>query len=158
MENEEASVMKIVVASDNHRDLTLLKRIVQLHSDADLFLHAGDSGLDEREIEPFLTVKGNQDFLVKNNYRILELGSIRIYLMHGHRTFLSLNRLEALARENNCQIIIHGHTHVPYYRLVNGIHILCPGSLRYPRSRRGTTYALILINDEKNIQIEILDI
>ena len=37
MENEEASVMKIVVASDNHRDLTLLKRIVQLHSDADLF-------------------------------------------------------------------------------------------------------------------------
>ncbi len=150
--------MKIVVASDNHRDLTLLKRIVDLHPNADLFLHAGDSGLDEIELEPFLSVRGNQDFLIKNDYRILDTDLGRIFLFHGHRSFLWPTRLAALAKKNNCQVIIHGHTHVPFYQIVNEIHILCPGSLAYPRSSRGTTYAVITMTNEENIKFEILDI
>lgn len=150
--------MKVVVVSDSHHDLKLLKRIADLHPDADLFLHAGDSCRPESELRPYITVRGNQDYLVKTDYRIVEAGVVKIYLFHGHRSFLSPTTLEAVARNNDCQIIIHGHTHVPYYQVVNGIHILCPGSLAYPRSSRGTTYAIITITESKNIKIEILDI
>lgn len=158
MENEECIIMKVIVASDNHHDLKLLKQIVDLHPDADLFLHAGDSCCDEKELEPFLSVRGNQDFLIKNDYRIIDTGNVKIYLFHGHRTFLWLNRLASLAKSNGCQVIIHGHTHIPNYQIVEDIHILCPGSLAYPRSKRGTTYAIMDITDEKNIKVEIVDI
>ena len=54
--------MKIVVASDNHGDLEVLKRIVLANQDASLFLHLGDSQMFDYEISPFIGVKGNCDY------------------------------------------------------------------------------------------------
>ncbi|MDD3170955.1 MAG: metallophosphoesterase [Bacilli bacterium] len=150
--------MKIVVVSDSHHDLHLLEKIVASHPDASFYLHAGDSCRPEGDIHPYLSVRGNQDFHIKNDYRIIDAEGVKIYLFHGHRSFLSPMTLSGIAQNYGCQVIIHGHTHVPYYQIVNGIHILCPGSLAYPRTPRGTTYTIIDIDKDKNIKVKILDI
>ncbi|HEY8395313.1 MAG TPA: YfcE family phosphodiesterase [Bacilli bacterium] len=145
--------MRIIITSDSHGRLDVLQRIAALEK-ADLYLDAGDSEREERELFPFLTVKGNRDYLVPNRFRIVDAGEERIFLFHGDRSPLSAVYLAGLARNNNCRIIIHGHTHVPYYTVHDGIHILCPGSVAYPRSLKGTTYAVLNIGSEIEAEIK----
>ena len=53
--------MKIVVTSDTHGQKDILNKIVEKNSDAELFLHAGDSQISFSDIFPFKSVKGNCD-------------------------------------------------------------------------------------------------
>lgn len=145
--------MKIVVTSDSHGRLETLKRI-SASEQADLYLDAGDSEREEGELHPFLTVKGNRDFLVETKYRIVDAEGVRIFLFHGDRTPLTRDYLAQLAKNNGCGIIIHGHTHVPYYTVHEGVHILCPGSVTYPRSLKGATYAVLSVGSEIEPEIK----
>jgi hypothetical protein len=148
--------MLIVVTSDSHGRVDILKKIVDREPSADLYLDAGDSERQESELLPFLSVKGNRDHFLTNRYRIATLGNYRIFVFHGDRQQLSKEYLKNLAINNNCQIIIHGHTHVPFHVEVDGIHILCPGSVTYPRSLKGATYALIRLEDK--IEVELVKV
>ncbi|NLD26236.1 MAG: YfcE family phosphodiesterase [Acholeplasmataceae bacterium] len=145
--------MLFVITSDSHGRNDTLKAIASRYPQADLFLDAGDSECREDEILPFLSVRGNRDYLIENRYRIEEMNGCRIFLYHGDRSILSKEFLCSVARNNNCQIIIHGHTHVPFYTCYQGIHILNPGSVTFPRSRQGATYALLTI-DEAGVKVE----
>lgn len=147
--------MEVVVVSDTHLDLDFIDVICSKHPNADMYLHAGDSNRAEHLLEPFITVRGNGDFLVKARYRILEVYGIRIYLFHGHTYPHDLYMLASLAKANQCQVIIHGHTHKPYYQFVDGVHILCPGSTRYPRGGSEASYALIT-GDKDKLKVEII--
>lgn len=141
--------MLIVITSDSHGRSDTLQEIAARHPQADLFLDAGDSECQESEIHPFLSVRGNRDYFLENRYRIEEINGYRIFLFHGDRSILTKEFLIMLARNNNCQILIHGHTHVPYYLCHQGIHLLNPGSVTYPRSLKGATYALLEINGDE---------
>lgn len=149
--------MLIVCTSDAHNRLDLLEKIYQKHPNANLYLDAGDTERHDFEIEPFLSVKGNCDYYINNKYRIVEAEDLRIYVFHGDRSLLSLEALAQTAKNNNCNFIIHGHTHVPHYSVYNGVHILCPGSITIPRSRDGTTYALITIH-KQDVHVEFLKV
>ena len=72
-----------------------------------------------------------------------------VFIFHGDRSSLDNEYLANLAKNNNCQFIIHGHTHVPYHVIHQGIHIINPGSITYPRSSKGATYALVNIKGEE---------
>ena len=74
--------MKIVVTSDSHGRVEILKRIAASEK-ADLYLDAGDSEREERELPPFLSVRGNRDHLITNRYRIVTAGGMRIFLFTG---------------------------------------------------------------------------
>lgn len=149
--------MLIVCTSDAHNRLDLLEKIHHNHPNANLYLDAGDTERHDFEIEPFISVKGNCDRYITNKYRIVEVEGFRIYIFHGDRSLLSLEALAQTAKKNECNFIIHGHTHVPHYSVYNGVHILCPGSIALPRSRDGTTYALITIHGE-NLDIQFLKV
>ncbi|HNZ50255.1 MAG TPA: YfcE family phosphodiesterase [Bacilli bacterium] len=143
--------MEILVTSDLHRQVDILATLMKRHPQAQLFLDAGDSERHDFELEPFVTVKGNCDFFIKNKRRIIPLGNHQIYLFHGHFFPLNPNSLAALAKKNHCDIIIHGHTHRPYYLYHQGVHILCPGSPVFPRTKLGATYALIYLTEAEVI-------
>lgn len=145
--------MKIVVTSDSHGRVEILKRIAASEK-ADLYLDAGDSEREERELPPFLSVRGNRDHLITNRYRIVTAGGMRIFLFHGNRSPLDRDYLARLAKNNDCQIIIHGHTHVPRHAVHDGIHILCPGSVAFPRSLKRTTYAVISLGPEIEVEFK----
>ena len=147
--------MKIVVVSDIHRNIETLSIVKNLHPRADLFLDAGDSQLDEIDLLPFLTVKGNCDFFIKNNFRIIQLNGLKIFITHGNKYLLTDEVLSQIAKNNDCNMIIFGHTHVPYSNKVNGVYILNPGSISRGRSSLGNTYAIINFTTYEDLKVEI---
>ena len=142
-------MLKIVVCSDNHGDKAILNRIVAKHPDATCYIHCGDSEMMEYELSPFLSVKGNNDYYIDNIDRIIKIDNFNAYITHGHKMYLSEDNMLARARKNKCNFFIFGHTHQPFYKCIDNIHLLNPGALSYPRSAQGCTYAIIKIEDDK---------
>ncbi|MFA6627633.1 MAG: metallophosphoesterase [Bacilli bacterium] len=140
--------MKIVVVSDSHRHPDVLEKIVTL-TQADYFLHAGDSGVPEALLRPYLSVKGNCDFYAYPLERIVEAGDVRIYLHHGH--VYSLSKMIEKAKQLNCHIVIYGHTHVPKWDQINGMHVINPGSVAFPRRGSQKSYAVITFDSPATI-------
>ena len=57
---------EIVVVSDTHYNNEPLKEIVNRFPSALAYLHLGDSQVSEKELFPFISVKGNNDYLIEN--------------------------------------------------------------------------------------------
>jgi len=149
--------MVIVCTSDSHGRLDVLKKIAEKHPNASLYLDAGDSECYEAELEPFLSVKGNCDYKIDAKFRIIDIDQLKIFLFHGDRALLSIEGLYQKAMQAKCNMIIHGHTHIPHYSFYNGVHILCPGSVSLPRTKDGCTYALIKLEDN-DVKVEFVKV
>jgi len=69
----------------------------------------------------------------------------KIFLSHGHRYGVKedCKTIAAIARNLGAQAALFGHTHVPYCKTVDGIFLLNPGSIAYPRSRIGCAFAVL---------------
>ena len=67
-----------------------------------------------------------------------------------------LNGYLKTAKENNCDIALFGHTHIPKTVYEDGIHLVNPGSCSRAREG-GPTYAVIDITD-KGIMPIIIEI
>jgi putative phosphoesterase len=69
--------------------------------------------------------------------KLLRLGQTSLGLFHGspadHEEFLTNEtpdkRFKELAKETACEVIITGHSHVPFHRFVGGVHFINPGSV-----------------------------
>jgi len=144
--------MKIVVVSDSHRNNQVLTEILKREKDADLFLHAGDMEEEPRLLFPYICVKGNCDYFNVDTERIIPLGKHKLYISHGHLFSLTRNNILRIAKEKGCDIFIHGHTHKYYYEEIDEIHIMCPGSVTYPRDK-SKSYLVLLINND---QVEVI--
>lgn len=139
--------MKIVVVSDSHRNHPALEMVLRQEPDADLYLHAGDVEEDPKAVFPFICVKGNCDYFISDSTRIIPLGKHRLYLTHGHLFYLTRENIIKIAKKNDCDIFIHGHIHKYYYEYVDGVHIICPGSISRPRDSK-KSYVVISIENE----------
>lgn len=142
--------MKIVVVSDTHGDFAQLKRVAMIENGSDLFLHAGDSrAFSLNEISPFATVKGNCDYNLlscKSEYWALTPYG-KLYMRHYPLFGDDVREL----KEKNIRIFIHGHTHIKEFKKIDGIYILCPGSLTRPRD----DYASYMV---LNVSKEAIDV
>lgn len=138
--------------SDTHRHFDALHKIFSRNEDADLFIFLGDG---ERELEDIqalypnkkiLSVSGNCDFLSNSPYiSITTQQGKKILFLHGHTHGVKSgpSRVISLARENNADIVLFGHTHQRYYSYQDGLHILNPGSASNPRDGKHPSYAFI---------------
>lgn len=148
--------MEIVVVSDTHGSRDFIEKLTERHPNANLYLHAGDSELYKEELAPFRTCKGNCDYHIDNRFLKIRISDFGIYVFHGDHFYLDDDLLANLAKENDCSIIIYGHTHIPYVNYKYGVHILNPGSVTLPRVTKAT-YALITFTCLDDIKIEILN-
>lgn len=83
-------MIKIIIASDSHGDTHLLQQIANANPKVDWYLHAGDSEDTADAIFPFISVKGNCDYLINDKERIIKVNDyFTIYMCHGHAMFLS---------------------------------------------------------------------
>ena len=147
--------MKIVIVSDSHGEINLLRKIVNQHFDADVFLHLGDSQLPEEYLHPFVSVKGNGDyFMPYPRYRILKTPYGNFYCEHGHlRSIVSTDFLKM----NQCIGYLYGHSHCRKNVIIDGMHYINPGSLTRPRD--GLNGCYIVMNCEKNeIKIDYIEV
>ena len=132
----------LLVTSDNHRDAEILRTIALMHPDYEYYLHAGDSEMTEDELRPFVSVKGNNDYLPLPKQRVISTESGKILMTHGHLVFGPFS-LARSARGVGASLVIVGHSHIPSHSVVDGIQIINPGALSHPRAGHHYSYALL---------------
>lgn len=156
--------MKIGILSDTHVPHlapALPRRIFELFDGADLILHAGDivslDVLAELEaIAPVEAVAGNMDGMDVQarlpSKKILKLGTFTAGLMHG-KFKIDLQH-EMLRREfNTVDLIVYGHSHMPFWGRVGDVWFLNPGS---PTDNRYAPYhsvAILTVGDTLTAEI-----
>lgn len=150
--------MKVIVTSDSHGNIDVLKKIMEKEKNFDLFLDAGDSEVDPKTLYPIMSVRGNRDYLIENSFLVKELSNVRFYVTHGAGYFFNVDYLVKNAKTLGCAIAIFGHTHMPFLKIIDGVAVLNPGSVSLPRGGSKPSYAIITYSNLNDINIEIKEI
>ncbi len=153
--------MKAIVFSDSHNSVWLMNELAEKYrSKLNCIIHLGDCTGDTEELHgicpslPIYQVRGNNDYdSLFPAERVITLGSKRVYMTHGHRhrVYYTTDRIYYSAAEEQADIALFGHTHVPCLENDGGIIVLNPGSISLPRSSVGKTFAFITIENGKTI-------
>jgi putative phosphoesterase len=155
--------MKIGVLSDTHlsapnRSLEYI--FDELFADADLVLHAGD--ISSGQVLAWLEARGVQavcgnmdDYAVADSIpqtRRLQVEKLTIGLTHGWGSKKNLEEriIEKFSPETP-DIIVYGHTHVPFWGNVQGVMMFNPGSAAFVGNGNYGTVGLIeIVNNVPN--------
>lgn len=131
--------MKILVFSDSHLCLENLIKMVDLEN-PQVVICGGDHSRDALELSyiedklDYFIVRGNCDMFDHSFKDILQfkLEDKKIYLTHGHLhgVKMTLEKLKKATKESNEDIVIFGHTHIPYHEIYEGIHYFNPGAAK----------------------------
>jgi len=148
--------MKILVVSDTHGQMKQIDEVIKKTKPFDYLIHAGDTEGQENRIAreagcEACFVRGNNDYYSDlPRDAVIELFGHRIYVTHGHYLGVSMGteRLREMARAEECDIVVYGHTHRPVIdQSEEGLTVLNPGSLAYPRQEgREPSYITIDID------------
>lgn len=160
--------MKILVVSDTHGRDRELETAVEREAPFDKLIHCGDVEGREIFIEaladcPCCIVAGNNDFFCDlPREQEITIGGKNALVTHGHYYGVSidLSGIADEARSRGCEIAFFGHTHKPVVAQKNGVLVINPGSLAYPRqSGRKSSYVILNTDIRGNIdaQIKYLD-
>ena len=154
--------MQLLVVSDSHRDFFTLNEIVKKHSNIDAILHLGDGSEEIQKIKELYpqymvtAVKGNCD-LCSNlpDERELNIDGYKIFMTHGnlYNVKLGLSSICAKAQSLKANILLFGHTHIPFSDYQFGLYILNPGSIRGING----TYAILDVSPS-GVVTNILDV
>lgn len=149
--------MKILVMSDSHGRRDLVQKCIEQHPDVEAVMFLGDVLYDIKGMDTtfpdkqFFCVKGNCDAGSKEPAeRLVTLQGTGILLTHGHAHGVKygVNALIGYSRRIGAKIALFGHTHVAYNSYHDGIYVLNPGSLAYPRDCSKPSYGLIEITPQ----------
>jgi putative phosphoesterase len=148
--------MRIGIVSDTHmfgRAKQLPRALVEGLQGVDMILHAGDwmdaavIGLFE-QIAPTDGVAGNNDGteIIQRfgRQKLLSLPGCRIGLVHGdggRKT--TLDRAIDAFREESVDVIVFGHSHIPYQGTHNGVLLFNPGSPTDKRRQPRYSYGIL---------------
>lgn len=143
---------KILITTDSHGKISDIYGIIE-NAKFDSVINLGDYCEEAEELSfvfteiPFYVVKGNCDFY-NTKYREIEIIDIenkKILITHGHLFGVknSIEILEKEAEKLGIDIVLFGHTHIPYLNRKNGILYCNPGALKDGR------YGILSIDEEK---------
>ncbi len=165
--------MKVLIASDIHGSSFYaeeLKRIVEIEK-PDLiallgdFLYCGPRNPVKEDYNPqavatilnsladkIVAVRGNCDADIDVevlNFKIPRQNEIivnnkRLVLVHGDNVDLKSLKLK------KGDVLMSGHTHLPQLAMVDGVMVLNPGSLTFPKGGYPHTYMIL---NEKEVQL-----
>lgn len=134
--------MKILICSDSHGNDRALVDIYLANPKCDLYLHAGDSESDAWSIVPFESVLGNCDYRYDFPLRkIIDTPYGKLLIQHHP------NMPRDIIKQYDIKIFVHGHTHIRKDKTEDGIRILNPGSIAFPRDRYDLSYVILNITE-----------
>lgn len=145
--------MRIIVISDTHGRLKALESIYQAQHGADYYLHLGDGYNDVCAMRakypeiPLIAVKGNTDFTAPEpDIKLLSTPRGKLLFTHGHRfqVKLGLDGFIKYANQSGARFALFGHTHIPYYEVMDNIHYMNPGCAEQANKYR---FGIIDISD-----------
>lgn len=148
--------MKIGIISDTHGDLISIDKAIPYLKQCDLIIHAGDN-INDAEYIYYATdvnvkcVKGNCDsYNMDGDYELeFSVKNKNFFLCHGHyhEVKLGLDVLYGFARNNDIDIVVFGHTHIPTCEIIDNIIFINPGSLTYPRGGSERGFGILTLDD-----------
>jgi putative phosphoesterase len=158
------------VFSDSHGITRGIEKVLA-RSKYDMAIHLGDYVRDAEIIGymfpelPVECVAGNGDYYsgCHTTQKVVEKEYARLFLTHGHLFSLrqgaervyGIDALVDAGGKLRCDVLLFGHTHVPYCAHHGNILCVNPGSISLPRKNDLQTYAVISING-KNIDAAIM--
>lgn len=157
--------MKILIVSDTHRRDENLKVVIEQQVPIDMLIHLGDAEGSERFIADWVNpecrmemVLGNNDFFsLLDKEREVVIGSHKALLTHGHYYGVSMGPegLVDEAKSRGCDIAMYGHTHRPFLEEIEGVTVLNPGSLSYPRQEgRRPSYMIMTVEEDGTVEYQ----
>lgn len=148
--------MKILIFSDSHHSVSPMYNAIK-QNEPQMVIHLGDCIKDLSELQKefsdiiFEFVCGNNDFDYNTpSTKTIVAENKRIFMTHGHTynvkqgTQLILN----VAKNANADILLFGHTHIPYNSIDYGMYVLNPGSCGKSFVRK-PTYGIMEISEGK---------
>lgn len=156
--------MRIGVISDTHGDIQVLKEVIAAAGAVDHWLHAGDycqDGVWLGEITnlPVTVVAGNCDrMLAARADEYVDIAGKTIWLTHGHRNNVKYGVQDLIwwGKQYDSDIVVFGHTHVPYNAWHEGILLFNPGSPSLPRGGSSPSYGIIHIQENGIVEANIM--
>lgn len=152
--------IKVIVMSDSHRRYGIVDEVMNAHPDAYAYIHCGDLQEDRRRYPALIVVKGNGDYdptMLKE--MCLTIHGHRIYITHSHLFpyYQKLQHLVSKAKQEQCDIVLYGHTHIPYMEEISGVTIINPGSLYYNRDYSKPSYVILTLSDKVEVEFVHVD-
>ena len=154
--------MLYLVFSDSHGDVSQASWIIEQFKDrANGVIHLGDHADDFHKLQQkyqdkygmaFLNVRGNCDLASPDpDLRTFTVEKRKVLLVHGHQQHVSYGtaELKMLARQNSANVVLFGHTHIPFLSEEEGLLILNPGSISSPRGGSRAGFALLELENGK---------
>ena len=168
--HHQINSVSIGVISDTHirdRGEHIPRIVLDVFEHVDLIIHAGDIvslGVIEElnsVCSKVVVVAGNMDQeAVKKKYpvkRVLEILGQRVGLMHGAGPASNLPQLLKDAfKEDDCDLIIFGHSHEPMNERIDGILFFNPGSAT-DRAAAYKSYGIIELKKRLANPLQTLD-
>lgn len=148
--------MKILIVSDTHKRSENLYKVIDMEKPLDMVIHCGDIEESDDYLRgvvhcPVCIVSGNNDFFYNYDKELLvPIEKFKGFIAHGHNYYISLGKeiLANEARARGADFAFFGHTHRPYNNIVNGVYMVNPGSLSYPRQEgRVPSYAIMHVEN-----------
>lgn len=123
----------ILIISDYHKRedkvLELIRKYNPTHT-----ICCGDGESDEEFYTKnnIISVKGNCDYINLPLLSVIEIEGKRILVTHGHlyNVHFDIFKLYMLAKENNANYVLYGHTHNQMVEEYEGITFINPGALK----------------------------
>ena len=141
------------ILSDNHGDWP--PHITESLVGVDAIIHAGDIGpyklvLDMEAIAPTTAVLGNTDGdMPINESAVVTLDGKKFFVQH----IVDPHRLQATLRERlkriEPDVVVFGHTHMPFCETLGGVLFLNPGSVTQPRGDYRPSMVRLTIDHDK---------
>jgi hypothetical protein len=156
---------KYLVFSDSHgNDEKMIDIVNRQKNEIEGIFFLGDmeNGGDRLRASvsgPVYMVRGNCDWsLQAPDFQVFSLHGHNVAMTHGHRQRVNagVDILKYWAQEKGADIVLYGHTHVPFVEQSSLMTVLNPGSVSRPRqSNHIPTYATIDFLENGELKIEI---
>ena len=96
----------------------------------------------------------------KNKFQddeIFSLEGFKIMITHGHLygARYDTDELASAAKEEGCDIVVYGHTHVADNHYQDGILVLNPGSATLPRDGMRPSFMILNLEEGKTPEVEL---
>ncbi|WP_409251016.1 metallophosphoesterase family protein [Bacillus sp. SCS-153A] len=157
-------ILKIVVLSDTHmpnRGKELPPVLIKELKSAELIIHAGDWNTLEvyEELKEYGRVEGvsgnTDEQAILDAFpkrQVLNVQGYSIGVVHGDGTGKTTEKRALEAFEENMDIIIFGHSHIPYTRFSSGTLLFNPGSATDKRKHPFYSFGIIELGNEVKTQ------
>ena len=145
---------EMIVLSDSHLHNDIVKNIIHRYPNIHECIHCGDLQDDYHalsQLTHLTIVRGNNDYNDLPLIDFLSVSNHKIMICHGHYQNVEDTDYHLIeeAKKNKCNFICYGHTHDPTFYQREGIYILNPGSVAFPRGGHVfvPSYAIVLFED-----------